>query len=217
MSAQRQPRPTRKERRQLARQAAARQQRSPWTRLTRWLWLLVVSLAAVFVVVLILRSQQTAQNPANRSLPTIGSVALDGTFTDLRGHTVALSALRGRPTVLWFVTTWCSSCQAGTTVMAQNIAKLKAKGVRVVELELYNNLGGSGPSMTVFGQTHAGRAFQERDWLWGVASQQLSYTYDPKGYLDIYYLLDSQGRIRYINGSPASTMDALLQAASQVT
>lgn len=101
--------------------------------------------------------------------------------------------------------------------MAQQINRLRADGVRVEELELYHNLGGSGPDINSFRRTYAGKAMDSPDWHWGLASRSLSYSYDPKGYLDIYYLLDSRGHIRYISGSPASTMGALLQAAARLS
>ncbi|MHB1738401.1 MAG: peroxiredoxin family protein [Actinomycetes bacterium] len=115
--------------------------------------------------------------------------------------------------LLWFVSTWCSSCQAGTQAMAQNLAALRTAGVRVVEVELYQDLGQSGPSMRQFAQALAGAEYANPDWTFGVSSAALTRAYDPQSYLDIYYLIDGHGQIRYVNSSPASTMPALLGAA----
>ena len=101
--------------------------------------------------------------------------------------------------------------------MAQQIMpQLSANGVQVVELELYNNLGGQGPDIATFGRQYAGRAYSSPGWVWGTASQDMSLAYDPQGYLDIYYLVDAEGRIRYVNGSPAGTAGALLDAVKRL-
>jgi thiol-disulfide isomerase/thioredoxin len=150
------------------------------------------------------------------SLP-VGSTAPSGTFTTLEGTTETVAALRGRPTLLWFMTTWCSSCEAGTQAMAQHIETLAADGVRVVQVENYQDLGQSGPSLTTFAKTLAGAAFTNPDWTFGEASAALTHTYNPRAYLDIYYLINAQGKITYVNSSPGSTMPQLLSAAHALT
>jgi hypothetical protein len=45
----------------------------------------------------------------------------------------------------------------------------------------------------------------------GNASQAVTSTFDPNAYLDVYYLLDANGAIRYYNTAPEATMSALLQ------
>ena len=149
------------------------------------------------------------------SLP-VGARAPNGAITTLAGTTESVAGLRGRPTLIWFVTTWCSSCQAGTQAMAQNVATLAADGVRVVEVENYADLGQSGPPMGTFAKTLAGSAFSNPDWTFGEASSSLTHIYNPKAYLDIYYLINAKGKITYVNGSPASTMPQLLSAAKEL-
>jgi thiol-disulfide isomerase/thioredoxin len=146
------------------------------------------------------------------SLP-VGATAPDGAIATLGGKTETVANLRGRPVLIWFVTTWCSSCQAGTQAMAQNLSKLSADGVHVVEVENYADLGQSGPSMGTFAKTLAGSAFSNPDWTFGEASSTLTHTYNPKAYLDIYYLINAEGKITYVNSSPGSTMPQLLSAA----
>lgn len=118
--------------------------------------------------------------------------------------------------MLWFVTTWCPSCRDSGHGQAAT-AQLSASGVQIVELELYNNLGGQGPDIQTFGRQYAGSAYGKPGWTWGTASQEMSLAYDPKAYLDVYYLLDAEGRIRYVNGSPESTGGALLDAVRQLS
>ena len=146
------------------------------------------------------------------SLP-VGTTAPNGAITTLAGKSETVAGLRGKPTLIWFVTTWCSSCQAGTQAMAQNVAALASDGVRVVEVENYADLGQSGPSMGTFAKTLAGSDFTNPDWTFGEASSTLTHTYNPKAYLDIYYLINAKGKITYVNSSPGSTMSQLLGAA----
>ena len=37
----------------------------------------------------------------------------------------------------------------------------------------------------------------------------MSELYDPKAYLDLYYLINKNGRVVYVNGSPSFTMPQL--------
>jgi cytochrome oxidase Cu insertion factor (SCO1/SenC/PrrC family) len=136
-----------------------------------------------------------------------------GTFTTTAGTTTTLATNQGHPVLAWFVATWCSSCQVGTHVLvAQGLPALEAAGVRVVELELYRNLGQAGPDIAAFGRQYAGAQFANPDWIWGNASGPLTVTADPKGYLDIYYLIGPRGHVRYVSGAPASTLADLLRA-----
>jgi len=146
------------------------------------------------------------------SLP-VGTTAPNASFSTIGGKTETVAALRGKPALIWFMTTWCSSCQAGTQAMAQHVATLAADGVRVVEVENYADLGQSGPSIGTFGKTLAGSEFTNPDWTFGEASSGLTHTYNPKAYLDIYYLINAKGKITYVNSSPGSTMSQLLSAA----
>jgi cytochrome oxidase Cu insertion factor (SCO1/SenC/PrrC family) len=184
--------------------------------------LVASSIAAVLAVVGVAVGLHVANRPSGSpggssgppavSLP-VGSVAPDAAFTTIGGRTESIASLRGKPTLVWLVTTWCSSCQAGTQAMAQHIAALAADGVRVVEVENYQDLGQSGPSVSTFAKTLAGSAFTDPDWTFGEASAALTRTYNPKAYLDLYYLIDAQGKISYVNSSPGSTMPQLLAAA----
>jgi hypothetical protein len=100
--------------------------------------------------------------------------------------------------------------------MAQNVATLAADGVRVVEVENYADLGQSGPPMGTFARNLGGSAFSNPDWTFGEASSTLTRTYNPKAYLDIYYLINANGKITYVNSSPGSTMPQLLGAAKRL-
>jgi thiol-disulfide isomerase/thioredoxin len=195
----------------------------------RWGWIAAVAVVAVIAgVVLGLHAASRPASsgsasgsgggaPGSTAAPQAGRQAPDGTFTTLAGQAVRVASLRGKPTLLWFVSTWCSSCQAGTQTMAQNLARLKAAGVRVEEVELYQDLGQTGPPMGQFAKTLAGAAYGSPGWTFGVSSASLTRTYDPQAYLDIYYLLNARGQVTYVNSSPGSTMPQLLAAAGKLS
>ena len=178
----------------------------------------VLALVAVVIALHVTNSSSdtsSASGPSGSSgvpLP-VGTTAPNGAITTLAGTSETVAGLRGKPTLIWFVTTWCSSCQAGTQAMAHNVATLAADGVRVVEVENYADLGQSGPPMSTFAKALAGSAFSNPDWTFGEASSTLTHTYNPKAYLDLYYLLNAKGKITYVNSSPGSTMPQLLGAA----
>ena len=171
--------------------------------------------AAVIVVVGVLASSKSTSAPTTRSTG-VGALAPNETFTTTAGRQATIGSLRGRPTLVWLVTTWCSSCQAGTEALAGEIGHLASSGVHVVELELAGDLGQSGPSITAFARQYAGAASANPDWTWGVASSRLTTTYDPAGELEIYYLLDSSGHISYVNSPLVSTMSGLLGAVARL-
>lgn len=161
---------------------------------------------------------QNASTPAT-SQPAPGQQAPNGTFqvaSSSSDVTSSISSLRGHPVVLWFVTTWCSSCQAGTQAMAQNMSKLSKDGVHVVEVELAKDLGQPGPSISQMVKQASGVTNTGNSWTIGVASPSLTLAYDSAAYLDIYYLINSSGKITYINSSPGSTMPQLLNAAASL-
>ena len=178
---------------------------------------LVVALVALVVALHVASSSSGSASASGSSgtsgvsLP-VGTTAPNGAITTLAGKTETVAGLRGKPTLIWFMTTWCSSCQAGTQAMAQNVAALASDGVRVVEVENYDDLGQSGPSMGTFAKTLAGSAFTNPDWTFGDASSTLTHTYNPKAYLDLYYLINAKGKITYVNSAPGSTMPQLLGA-----
>lgn len=174
---------------------------------------------AVYGLLIPKRSADSASSSANAQTPAeirVGSPAPDLTFTAVDGIKHRLSEFRGRPVMLWLFATWCPTCQAGTAAVAQNLDQLKQAGVQIIQLELYNNLGYQGPSVEEFARHYAGSAYPSPDWLWGEASQEGSYAYDPKGYPDIYFLIDRDGLVRAINGAPSATMDQITSFARGV-
>ena len=176
----------------------------------------IILLVAAILGVHFANGSSGSPSSASVAAPAVGSSAPNGTFATLAGQTTDVASLRGQPALLWFVSTWCSSCQAGTQSMAQNLAALRSDGVRVAEVELYQDLGQSGPSIGSFAKTLAGTEYGNPDWTFGVSSAALTHIYDPQSYLDIYYLLNAKGQVTYVNSSPGSTMPQLLAAAKSL-
>ena len=195
--------------------------RKPLSRVRRMpIAIAAVVVVAAVVVGLHLRATPAAPSSAASSrmgtVHAVGLTAPNGTFTTTAGAQRSVSSLGGKPTLLWFVATWCSSCQAGTQTMAQNIARLRDDGVQVVEIELYRDMGQSGGSLISFARQFGRAQSSNLGWTFATSSLALTRAYDPGSYLDIYYLLDAHQHIVYVNGSPSSTMASLLSVASKV-
>lgn len=129
----------------------------------------------------------------NQSAPNLPITLVNGT-------SVNLSDFRGRPVVLWFMVTWCSSCAYGAQLLAlQYYSKIHAKGAVILTVELYNNLGASGPTLQSFANQYGG-GLNKTGWLYGTTTQNATYEYDPNAFLDIYYVINSNGII--VNEGP---------------
>ena len=138
----------------------------------------------------------------------VGAPAPDFRFSTLDGKQRRLSEFRGRPVMLWFYATWCPTCVVGTGAVVRNLDRLK--GLQIIQLRLYDNLGYPGPSVAEFARRYAGPTLGSPDWLWGEASREASFTYDPRGYPDIYFLIGKDGIVRAIEPAPHVTMDRIL-------
>lgn len=148
-----------------------------------------------------------------RAVVEVGAPAPEMAFTTPDGAEHALSEFRGRPVMLWLFATWCPTCQAGTRVVAGNFERLQRAGLRIIQLRLHNNLGYEGLSVVDFAARYAGDIAPSADWLWGEASLQGSFTYDPRGYPDIYFLIAGDGTIRAIDTAPHVTMARIVAFA----
>jgi hypothetical protein len=148
------------------------------------------------------------------------SLAPSGTFTTLAGKDMTVAALRGKPTLLWFLVAGCSSCVASAPAIAKYLPSLEADGVHVVSLDLYGDLpstAGGRMDLSAFAANNAGPAWSSPGWTWGMASKALSVAYDPAGNPDVYVLIGPGGHLRYHNSVPVSTMPQLLAAAGALT
>jgi thiol-disulfide isomerase/thioredoxin len=181
--------------------------------------LMVILVGLVGAILLTHRTTETqkvatAKYSSSNYGVSVGKVVPDFTFRLADGKQVSLASLKGKPTLLYFVTTWCSSCVAGTHTLVENFSALYKYGIRIVELELYNDLGYPGPPINVLQNFSGPKAIVDSSmWQWGYASQSMSYAFDPHGDLDIYYLLNSDGKVMLVGSSPSVTISQLLAAA----
>ncbi len=146
----------------------------------------------------------------------VGAPAPDMAFTTTDGAERRLSEFGGRPVMLWVFATWCPTCIAGTFAVAAEFDRLKQAGIQIIQLKLYNNLGYEGPSTAEFALRYANSVPPSPDWLWGDASREGSFLYDPRAYPDIYFLIGKDGILQSVEPAPHVTMDKILAFAESV-
>jgi hypothetical protein len=142
---------------------------------------------------------QAAEREAAAGEPRIGATAPGGSFVTLTGAKVNLDVER-RPMLLWFIATWCGSCEVETKALVSRLEALRRRRVHVVELELAGDFSGFSASTSLqalrhFAAPYANGAGVSGEWAWGLASARLSRAYDPRGLLDLYYLVGRNGRV----------------------
>ena len=87
----------------------------------------------------------TTAESASTQPAKVGAPSPAGAYTNLAGQAVDVASLRGKPTVLWFIAAGCSSCTASIPALADHLAELKADGVQVKVIDLYDGRPGSRP------------------------------------------------------------------------
>jgi hypothetical protein len=179
-----------------------------------------VMVVALAVIGLHLGLTSSAHRPPVHSGST-SSQGVNGSFTALSGSTTTLAGVRGhQPAMVWFVAAGCASCAASIPGVDAHVHQLTGDGLVVITLGLYGDFpqGKQGAAqLGQFAQAAAPNSLRHRDWVWGVASRQLSETYDPSGTPDLYLLIGPSGRIRYRGSVPVSTMPELLAEARSLS
>ena len=161
-----------------------------------------------FTLLLLTLSHTAFVGIAGNEPLAIGNRAPNFSYHQLNGKFVGQRELRGHPYIVWLVASWCSSCKTGSLVVADHIAMLKQRGIRIVELQLANDLGAPGPGLPTF-QSAVGKRAQTPGWYWGVATEQQTLVLDPKGYADVYYLVNRHGMVVGINGNPSASWNVI--------
>lgn len=174
--------------------------------LTRWR---VVGIVALVLAAGLIAYAFTRPSPTQA---TTGKSAPDFTFADMSGASHSLSSYQGHPVLLWWIATWCPHCTQDTQVFSQSYySQYHAAGVTILEIQLYNNLGESGPSLTTWASDNGYTG--QVGWTIGSSSAATTNTYDPQAVTDVYYLLNSQGVILTQGTGAGGAFGSLLQQA----
>jgi thiol-disulfide isomerase/thioredoxin len=136
----------------------------------------------------------------------VGNPAPIFTYHLLDGKTLTPNQLQGRKYILWVMATWCPSCTTGSQVVAQHIAELQRHHVALVEMEAYDDLGASGPSLQSI-KDGIGNAAASSNWHWGILNEEQTLAIDPKSSMDVFYLIDAHGRVVSQGMAPGAHWD----------
>jgi thiol-disulfide isomerase/thioredoxin len=162
-------------------------------------------LVAIFLAIY-LRSPFNFVTNGNTNYPRFTGFPL----TLINGTTINTASLIGHPIVLWFVTTWCSSCAESQQLLAEEYySTLHSKGIIILEVENYGDLGEAGPSLLQFAQTYGG--LNKPGWLIGTAPLWVTQKFNPKEYLDIFYLVNQNGEIIGENVGLGAYLSSIVQ------
>jgi thiol-disulfide isomerase/thioredoxin len=156
----------------------------------------VYSVIVVVALILILNFFVLNHAKQNKYL-SIGETAPNYTFQLANGSTQSINSYSGKPVVLWFVATWCSSCAEGNTAVADNLAFFKEHNVKIIELEQYDDLGSPGMSISKFISEYGNNNTYVNGGVAGY-NMTLAYNTPPTLQLDIYYLISPSGKILYV-------------------
>ncbi|RMF33411.1 MAG: hypothetical protein D6759_06965, partial [Chloroflexi bacterium] len=73
--------------------------------------------------------------------PQVGASAPDFSLQALDGSTYRLSALRGRPVILYFWATWCPACQGDLSLLQETYRRYAPQGLIVLAVDLREGAG----------------------------------------------------------------------------
>ena len=175
------------------------------------IWVVVILIIASLFLIPKFTKNKTNE-VSNNAILKIGTEAPDVTFTTISGEEQKLSDYRGEKVMLWYFATWCPSCIKASEVLEQNNNKLN--GMKIIALKTYGNAGYGGPTILEFGQKYSPNALNYDNWIWGDASQQATSIYNSQNYPDIYFFIDENGILRDVDGSPAATLNKIVNFAN---
>jgi thiol-disulfide isomerase/thioredoxin len=126
----------------------------------------------------------------------VGQRAPDFRLVDVDGRTVTTDALRGKPTLLWFTTSYCTPCQDGALALGRVLDRIGPASRQIAVVMVFVDPG-EPPASLVDWKARFGRP----DWEVAPAAGSIVRDYRVQ-YLDTKYLLDADGVIRVVDYLP---------------
>ena len=115
--------------------------------------------------------------------------------------------------MLWFLSTWCSTCIQALKALEEKRLQLEASGMQIVVLKNYQNGGYPGPEIHDFFNQYGASLSDTSNWMIGNATAEMGTTYNPRRYPDVYFLIDETGMVVAVEGAPAVTLDTIMNFA----
>lgn len=139
---------------------------------------------------------QLSADPVGDPAPDFSGALVDGSGS------LTLSSLRGKPVVVNFWASWCSTCKEEAQIVADAEKKWRAQGVVFVGVDSHDTTAGAHTYIQTYGLQY--RSVQD-------PQSAIGARYDVTGLPETYFL-DTQGRIvaKYISAIDAATLDQLV-------
>ena len=152
----------------------------------------------------------TSSNGSHQQSNSSGQTLDDFTVTLISGGSITTKSLEGHPLVVLLMTTCCSSCADASQLLASEYYQtFRSDGIRLLQIENYNDLNENGMSLTDFVSQYGGS--NEPGWYIGTAPHSVTLQYNPLGELDVYYLVNSQGQIVGNGQSLGSNLNSVIE------
>ena len=172
--------------------------------------IILIGIAVIALIVAAIHYEQTSVNGNNSATSALKKPLSDFTVTLINGQKISSVSLEGQPMVVWFMTTWCSSCSETSQILqSQYYNTFRSDGITLLQIENYNDLNQPGESLSNFAAQYGG--VNEPGWYIGTAPQWVTEQYNPYSYLDTYYLVNSQGQIVGTGQGLGANLNSVIQ------
>lgn len=142
---------------------------------------------------------------APRNGPAPHASAANAAFLSHGKRLALYQGTTAQPVMLWQVATWCGSCKVGLQALVQHQALIDASDLKVIILQDYRNGGYPGEDMEKFMAQNAPTLLHDSHFIIGDDTAALYKTYNPRHFVDVYYLITPSKRISVESSNPAIT------------